>query len=325
MGRREGFSTHSALRRLLVLAVVACGLVLVGMAIAAWQGETARGERRGALSGHGVCIGYGPRAGDELAELGVAWYTDWTFASPDVPGYRRLYVVSPRSSLVKLAQAARERRGAWWAIGNEPNDRHQDNQTPAEYVAFFERAAEVIRQADPSARILSAGIANADWAWAQAFRDEHNRLTGRYPDLDGWNIHNYLLEDDQDPYDIGEFKRRIAAFRVWMDQIGDGDKPLILSEFGVLYGAGCCERPIDPPERGVAFMVETVTWLARGNLVQAWAWFMTNSGKMQFNGDLFDASGALTSFGMTYRDLVGALAVEMGPQPDLPQRSTWVR
>ena len=82
-----------------------------------------------------------------------------------------------------------------------------------------------------------------------------------------------------------------------MSQIGDGARPLILSEYGVLYGAGCCDYPLEPPARGVQFMIDTTTWLARGDLVQAWAWFMTNSGEQHFNGDLFDAAGKLTPFG----------------------------
>lgn len=298
MGTRAGRSQGW----LLTLVALCVMLLVAGLTLR--PRETPPGQPP--PSGGGICLSFGQRAARELAELGAAWYMDWTFAAPDVPGHQRLYTVRPGANPETLAATVAAHRGAWWSLGNEPNDENQDNQTPAQHAAFFRDTAALIQRTDPTARIVSAGIANADWQWADSFREQHRRLTGEYPRLDAWNIHNYILDDDHDPYDVAEFKRRIAAFRVWLSQIGDGDKPLILSEFGVLYGAGCCERPLDPPEWGVAFMVETVTWLARGDLVQAWAWFMTNSGDSRFNGDLYDESGDLSPFGLAYRDLLRA-------------------
>ena len=286
------------------LLIALCVLIAGVGALIGWQMVEARSPAAADLRGFGVGLNYRPESQQQLAELGTSWYLDWTFSDPDVPGYRRLYVVRPWADRALLASVAVTRRGVWWSIGNEPNDKNQDNQTPAQYALFFHDAVQIIRQADPSARILSAGIADADWQWAEQFRQEYRKLTGDFPFLDGWNIHNYILGDGQDQYDVGEFKRRITAFRNWMSQIGDGGKPLILSEFGVLYGAGCCQHPPESPERGVAYMVETVTWLARADLVQAWAWFMVNSGEQHFNGDLFDAGGHLTAFGQAYRRLV---------------------
>ncbi len=292
-------ATLTAQRRRWVI-VGACLVLLV--LLAAWR-RSGTEPPATMLSGPAISLSYGARTQQELAEMGVAWYTDFGFASPSVAGYERAYLVRPGVNRASLSRVAASHRGGWWSVGNEPNDLFQDNQTPAEYAVFFRDTARALRQADATAHIMCAGIADADWRWADAFRTEYRKLTGRFPQVDAWNIHNYILGDDQDPYDVGIFKQRIAAFRAWMNAIGEGDKPLILSEFGVLYGAGCCERPVDPPERGVAFMVETVTWLARGDLVQGWAWFMTKSGEMMFNGDLYDAEGQPTLFGQAYREL----------------------
>ena len=121
-------------------------------------------------------------------------------------------------------------------VGNEPNDPHQDDLSPGAYAAFFHRFATAARAADPTVRMASAGIANADCEWAAAFRDSYREQYGEYPAVDAWNIHNYILEPDRDQLDLAEFQRRIVAFRTWMDEIGEGDKPLFLSEFGALFG-----------------------------------------------------------------------------------------
>lgn len=288
-------------RRWLVLLAVGV-LCLYGFSVA-WRMNTTR-PAPPSLNGFGVAQGPGAGDEDKLATLGVTWYTDFAFTGESIPGVTRLYMVFPSFNQKVLHDAAETARGQWWAIGNEPNDEVQDNLTPAAYARFFRDAQSVIRQGDKGAYIMPAGIANADWQYADRFREEYRTLTGHYPQVNAWNLHNYLLDEDGDPYDVGEFKRRIVAFRQWMNRVGEGAKPLYLTEFGVLYGAGCCDQPIDPPQKVVDFMVETVPWLARGDLVQGWAWFTIISGEYMFNGDLYDESGKLTLFGIAYRDLI---------------------
>ena len=77
-------------------------------------------------------------------------------------------------------------------MGNEPNDPNQDNRTPEAY-AFLYRVFEEWAAEAPRCGILPAGIANADWQWAERFRQEYFDRFGRYPRVDGWNIHNYIL------------------------------------------------------------------------------------------------------------------------------------
>ena len=252
----------------------------------------------------GVCVGYGLGTRDQLDALGQVWYTDYSYQDPGLGNHPRLYMVKSYALNPEVFQAMRGHPGAWWILGNEPNDPAQDNLSPAQYAALYADFYRQARQADPTAHLLPAGIANADWHWAQAFREEYHRLTGGYPVVDGWNIHNYILDQEHDPYDSAEFKRRIVSFRQWQAGIGDGPKPLFLTEFGVLYGAGCCERPLDPPEKGAVFMVETITWLAETDYVQYWAWFAVRSGDATFNGDLFDAAGQPTLFGRTYQAVI---------------------
>jgi len=254
--------------------------------------------------GVNVAVEFAPGLQAPLDRLGPVWYMDWHWETPPIPGHERLFVV--RSWMVSqqgeaVAEAMASSGPAWWSCGNEPNDPNQDNVSAEAYAALY-RAFESRAEIAPQVRVVPAGIANADWEWAQAFREAYNARYGRYPRVDAWNIHNYMLESDQDPYDVEEFKRRIVAFRNWMEKIGDADKPLILSEFGVLYGNGCCGRPVDPPVKIQTFMRETVRWLLDSGAVSCWTWFSTRSEVL--NGDLMTAEGELTDLGIIYRDLI---------------------
>ena len=263
--------------------------------------------------GYGLAAGF-DAAGAVPADLdrfGPLWYYDYRFRSPDdAPGHQRLLLIEARSAVSagEIAALARTRPGHWWILGNEPNDPNQDNLAAPEYARWFVRTAAVIRAADPSAGILSAGIADADRIPAQAFIAATIAWSGASPDLDGWNIHNYLL-DGPDPYDSARFQARILAFHDWMVGAGQAGKPLLLGEWGVLYGRGCCSRPLDLASRGLAYMDRTADWLESSGLVTAWAWFTLRSGDRQFNGDLLQpATPALSAFGDRYRVRAAAYA-----------------
>ena len=258
------------------------------------------------LGRFGVCAEWVPDLQAQLDKLGNVWYYDYSYKSPAIAGHPRLFMVREEPFDKELEKVMRSHPGAWWAAGNEPNDPHQDSRSPAEYARFFHNFTRFAKRADPRCKVIPGGIANADWRWARAFREEYRRLYKRYPAVDGWNIHSYLLDPGLDPYDVAEFKRRILAFRHWMMEIGEGDKPLFLTEFGVLYGAGCCQRPVDPPEKTIQFMREAVTWLAETNYVQHWAWFILNNAG-DFNGGLYDAEGRLSPYGEAYRELKALL------------------
>lgn len=259
-----------------------------------------------ALGRFGVCAEPSDDLKVLLDKLGDVWYYDYQYISPSADGHARLFMVRWGPFDDRLREVMRQNPGAWWAAGNEPNDPNQDFRSPEEYARFYHDFYQFAKQTDRGCRVVPAGLADADWRWAAEFRDEYRRLYGRFPPLDGWNIHNYLLDERVDPYDVAEFKRRIIAFRHWVAEIGEGDRPLLLTEFGVLYGAGCCERPLDPPAKTVQFMRETVKWLAETDYVQHWAWFIANNAG-DFNGGL-SREGALTLYGETYRDLIVELS-----------------
>ncbi len=266
-----------------------------------------------------------PRAGivvitwttpDVLDHLGPVWYYQYGFDGPNLPGHQRVYMVpihfDDDALLAAMRRAARSGPGTWWLVGNEPNDPYQDNLSPSAYAAFYRRVERLARWADPSIRLVPAGIANADWRWAQAFRESYRAQFGRYPRVAAWNIHNYILDADRSQYDLPEFQRRILAFRAWMALSGEGHQALLLTEYGVLYGSGCCGRPVEDAAPGAEFMRQTTTWLEQTDYVQAWNWFSLDSAQ-QFNGDLLSPSGELSPFGQAYATWVRSALASPSP------------
>ena len=238
---------------------------------------------------------------EQLDRLGPVWYYRYGYEGDGLRGHQRVFLVGPHFDREAVRMAIARHPGAWWLVGNEPNDPFQDNLSPAAYAAFYQRFTELALSTDRSCRLVPAGLANADWRWAQAFLDSYVAQYKRAPTIAAWNIHNYMLEPDRDQLDLQEFKERILSFRRWMTQVGDGNKPLMLTEFGVLFGTGLAGRPAEEPERVRVFVHEAVRWLAETEHVQCWAWFANNTGG-QFNGDLYLDNGELSSFGIFYRD-----------------------
>ena len=275
-------------------------MALLGLAVALLTG-CRDDARENELGRFGVCAEPAPELESYLDALGDVWYYDYGAKSPTMSGHARLRLVWGWPGDGKLADEIKTNRGAWWAVGNEPNDPNQDFRTPEEYARFYHDFYHWAKRMDRRSKVIPAGIADADWRWATAFRERYREFYGDYPPVDGWNMHCYLLGDDA--YDVSEFKRRVQAFRHWMMSIGEAEKPLFLTEFGVLYGSGCCQRPVDPPEWTVSYMRETVSWLSTTDHVQHWAWFILNNAG-EFNGGLVDQAGQLTVYGQAYRDLI---------------------
>ena len=253
---------------------------------------------------------------DVLDRLGPVWYYQYGFDGPDVPGHQRVYLVPTHfdddALLAAMRRAARSGPGKWWLVGNEPNDPYQDNLSPSAYAVFFHRVERLARRADLSIRLVPAGIANADWRWAQAFRESYRAQFGRYPQVAAWNIHNYILDSDHSQYDLAEFQRRILAFRAWMALSGEGHQALLLTEYGVLFGSGCCGRPVEDAAPGIEFMRQATTWLEQTDYVQAWNWFSLYS-EQQFSGDLLSGSGELSPFGQAYAAWVQSALASPSP------------
>ena len=290
----------------------------------------------------------------DVAPLRLSWYTDWdTHLAPERPGgieYVHLITAAggqivPESYIRSLVQA--NPPGSLWIIGNEPECPHQDRCTPEEYAILYQHAYVTIKSYDPTAQVAVGGVVEGTplrLKWLTRMVDYYQATFGEPLPVDVWNTHNIILPESGDwgagvPVGLGEghgelygaqdndnmdiWRRHIVNMRVWMRDHGYRDKPLIVSEYGVLM-------PTEfgfTPERINAFMNasfdymmsardDTLGYPADGNrLVQRWAWNNLNGQPYDFrtgrgvNGALFDyLTCQITAAGTNYQRYTDALA-----------------
>ena len=240
---------------------------------------------------------------------------------------------SYRPSADVLQGAAASNPGAVWLIGNEPDVRWQDNTTAWRYAELYHELYYLLKNTDPSCHVAIGGVSQPTplrLAYLEAILSAYE---GRYSEpmpVDVWNVHNFILREERDSWgvdvppgmavdtgvlreiddhdDMAIFRGQIVAFRRWMADHGQRDRPLVVSEYGILmppdYGF--------PFERVQAFMYASFDFFltatdaqtgysADGNrLVQWWAWFSTTSTTYP-TGNLCDLeAGSSTALGTAF-------------------------
>jgi len=163
--------------------------------------------------------------------------------------------------------------------------------------------------------------------------------------VDIWNTHNFIMQEKQGAWgaeipvgvptppngegkyiglgqmwkhiDMEIFSQQIRDFRMWMKDRGQQDKPLIVTEYGVLYPNKFLDlRPTDqgPIQR---FMVDTFDFFLNTKdcsigyadddcrLVQRWNWYSLNDNTPAFTtyARLYDPeTKEMTEIGQEFRD-----------------------
>jgi hypothetical protein len=234
------------------------------------------------------------------------------------------------------------RPGSVWVIGNEPDTTYggQDELLAEVYADRYYELARIIRKLDPSAKLAFGSIVQPTplrmrylaRAWDRLVSDAGGVRNASLL-IDIWSIHSFILNEDpgkwgtgiplgfegdysdaviitdfSDTYNIEIFKQRIIAFRSWMAEKGERDKPLWITEYGSLF------PPIDPPggpdyynisdEDTTSFMLDTFIFMLgaeddqagmpadSNHLVQRWFWYSLNEHRYVFGGSLFDPDNA---------------------------------
>lgn len=225
-----------------------------------------------------------------------------------------------------LAATARLLPGRTWLIGNEPDVRWQDNTPAAAYARAYHAAYAAIKQADPSAQIAIGGVSQITplrLAYLDAVLAAYHAEFGVKMPVDVWNMHAFVLQekagdwgvdvppgveaksgeawgiDDHDNLALVELQ--VRRMRSWMQAHGQQDKPLWISEYGILMPA---EYGFTP-ERVRRFMIGSfelfsnlrdpeMGYPADGyRLVQRWVWFSAGD-RLYPTGDLFTPAGEAT-------------------------------
>lgn len=282
-------------------------------------------------------------------QLGVGWYLDWrTDPQPIRAGAmeyaQMIRVRGPRyfPDRAKIIDALAANPGSLWLIGNEPDVPWQDNTLPADYAARYHELYVLIKTLDPSAQVAIGGISQVTplrLQYVEAVLAAYQALIGQPMPVDVWNIHAFVLREERDTWGVSIppgfsqidqgmlweiqdhnrldlFQQQIVDFRRWMARNGQRDKPLIITEYGILM-------PADygfTPDTVVQYMRATFDYLLNARdetigypaddnrLVQKLAWFsLTNT--TYPSGNVIDpTTGQLTVVGQAFAEYAARLA-----------------
>ena len=317
----------------------------------------------------GVGLAGGQITDYDVGSLHIGWYSDWsTQLVPLQPGgirYAQLVPVKAReypTNTLHLTETVRANPGSLWVVGNEPEAVYnQGNRTPQQYAEIYHNVYTIVKGNDASAWVAIGGVIEPTalrQKWLDRVLNEYESRYGTAMPVDVWNIHVQILpekagswgaeipvgltETQGNLFDFSDdnfsananpvfFRQLVTQFRQWMKDRGFQNKPLIISEYGVLfpsdYAAGG-GRVIG--DQGVIdFMHATFSFLLDtrdpalgypaddGCLVQQWLWYSLNGHPFDdatgrgFNGALFSHldPARITPFGTAFRqhiwDLLG--------------------
>jgi hypothetical protein len=276
----------------------------------------------------------------DVDQLHAGWYLDWSHdADPARPhGMEYVQMVNVRGGSAvpgsqDLESIARLNPGSLWLIGNEPDVVWQDGLTPTEYARVYHDVYELLKSADPSCQVAIGGVSQPTplrLQYLDMILDAYKDLYDQTMPVDVWNVHNFILREErgswgvdippgisvdqgrlfeiQDHDSLEIFRQQILDFRQWMKDRGERDKPLVVTEYGIVmpseYGFSL--------ERVRDFMYATFDFLMTATdpelgyppdddrLVQRWCWYSL-SDTVYPTGNLFDpGSGQITPLGLAY-------------------------
>lgn len=287
----------------------------------------------------------------DAARLGAGWYHNYGWRkTPYKPGGIQYHqMVRPYINTANLPAAlgptVDANPGAMWILGNEPDRYGQDGQTPAQYAVFYHDVYTFLKSRDPSSRVAIAGVVQPTpirLRYLDMVLAEYQQRYGVAMPVEIWDIHNFILPENCDwgasippgleAYrsegkgcdttlnnhgDITIFKQQIRDFRQWMKARGFQNRPLIISEYGILlskYHGYDYTRVRNFMLASFDYMLNTTDsasgYPADGNrLVQEFAWFSLNYWEFDINtyfglnGNLFDHdSRQIMALGLDYAD-----------------------
>ncbi len=297
----------------------------------------------------GAALPVGPGLGKltDYAWDGAApgWYLNWQVDPQPQPGARFAQMVRVSGDgfsppLGTIQHAARANPGSLWLIGNEPDVKWQDNVTPERYATVYRELHAAIKAADPTAQVAIGGVSQPTplrMAYLDRVLAAYRAQFGAEMPVDVWNVHTFILREERDSwgvdippgldvaqgqlYEIADhkdmeiFRRQIIDFRRWMAERGLRDKPLIVTEYGILMPASYGF----PPEVVSGFLVDTFDFFLTARdpelgypaddnrLVQAFNWYSI-ADKTYPTSSLFDPETRNVSpVGETFKAYVSGL------------------
>jgi hypothetical protein len=222
----------------------------------------------------------------------------WQMIRVSEGGYR------PDADGIRAAASANP--GSIWLVGNEPDVVWQDATTPERYARVYHELYYLLKLADPTCRVAIGGVSQPTplrLTYLDRVLSAYQDRYGEPMPVDVWNVHNFILREEKDSWGVGippgfdatsgvlyeiddhddveVFRQQILDFRRWMAEHGRRDRPLVVSEYGIVM----------PPDYGFdrervrRFMFATFDYFLTAvdeevgypeddnRLVQWWAWY----------------------------------------------------
>ena len=283
--------------------------------------------------------------------------------------YGKWYFATSEANWSLLAQAVAANPGSVWMIGNEPECPNAPGggvNTPEQYAEVYHDLYWYIKGRDSTARIAIGGVVEPTplrLQWLGYMLDYYQATYGVAMPIDIWTTHvlilaemrscegesvwgagipvgsqfaglcrgaTYLIEDN---WNFSNLRSLVVDFRKWLYEKGYRNKPLWITEYGVLM-------PHAPDDKINLFMTQSFDYFlgpsslhgvwgypADGDrLVQRWAWNSINDEPYWvdkddvahgFNGSLFVHTnpvypGTLKTFGQNYKAYTNKLVASYG-------------
>jgi hypothetical protein len=270
------------------------------------------------------------------------WWVQKDSAVPDAVSFWQMVRVGEAGPVLpweEIGEMVAARPASVWIVGNEPDIIWQDNVTAERYAEIYHDVYAFIKEKDPSAQIAIAGVGQPTplrRAYLDIVLNTYESTYGQPLPVDIWTVHNFILREEagswgvsippgmeessgelyeiEDHTNLEIFRENLIDFRAWMAERGYGDRPLAVTEIGVLH-------PSDfgfPPEVVAEFMVgafdfllnaENDTGLAEddGRLAQWWFWYSVHDASDFPTGNLYEPeNGRLTPLGEVFARYVSA-------------------
>lgn len=146
-----------------------------------------------------------------LGQLRVGWYQRYTTVITPTPPAdvhfaqtirlkqigATAYQATP--SVAQITQVATANPGSMWLIGNEPDRRYfQDDLEPHVYATAYHDLYALLKQTDPTARILAGSIVQATEVrlrYLDKVLAAYKLAYGEPMPVDAWNIHGFVLNE----------------------------------------------------------------------------------------------------------------------------------
>ena len=246
----------------------------------------------------------------------------------------RLKAGEPVPSGQALLDAVDALPGALWLIGNEPDVKWQDNVPPDMYAELYHDLYVQLKALDPTCQVAIGGVSQPTplrLRYLDRILEAYQDRYGEPMPVDVWNVHNFILREERDSWGVDIppgmseqsgtlreiadhdnlpiFRQQIVSFRRWMAERGQRDRPLIVTEYGILM-------PTDygfSPKQVERFMLDTFEFFrtaadpaagyaADGNrLVQRWCWFSLADERYPTGNLVGTDGGDLTPLGDAFR------------------------